>query len=77
MTTLIAIQDRYVATVNAGRARWAHRPDGGHLSRIRRGARHTAEQALARLGYTPGQAAQAIADARDMAELEWLAGDAE
>lgn len=71
--TLIEIQDEYVATLNNGIARWAHRRDGGHMSRIARGARRKAEAALDKLGFGEAQIAQAIKDARDVAELERLA----
>ena len=69
MKTLIQIQDEYIERVNAGMARWAHRKDGGHSQRIRRGARHTAEKQLAKLGYSAEQIDRIIGDARDMATL--------
>ena len=69
MKSLVGIQEEYIATVNAGIARWSHRKDGGHAGRIARGARHRAEAALRRLGFTDSQVAAAIADARDMAAL--------
>lgn len=75
MKTLIGIQEEYVATVNAGIARWAHRKDGGHAGRIMRGARRRAEGELRRLGFTDSQVAAAIGDARDMAALLRLAGE--
>lgn len=68
--TLIGIQEEYIETVNLGMARWSHRKDGGHASRISRGARHTAEKGLRKLGYTDQQIPQLIQDARDMATLE-------
>lgn len=68
--TLIQIQDHYIETLNAGIARWSHRKDGGHASRISRGAYHKAEKQLLRLGLTQEQVKQSIKDARDMAELE-------
>lgn len=68
--TLIDVQEQYIETVNAGMARWAHRKDGGHSGRILRGARHDAEKALRKLGYTDQQIPQLITDARDMATLE-------
>jgi hypothetical protein len=68
--TLIQVQEQYVDTVNAGLARWAHRKDGGHSSRICRGAYHKAQKQLLSLGFTQPQIEQAIKDARDMAELE-------
>jgi hypothetical protein len=67
---MIAVQDEYVETVNAGFARWSHRKDGGHFSRIRRGAWHRAEKALSRIGYNASQISQIIKDADDMAILE-------
>ncbi|MCI0561929.1 MAG: hypothetical protein MN733_25870 [Nitrososphaera sp.] len=78
--TLIGIQQEYIETVNAGIARWSHRPKGhyeiggGHTGRIARGARNKAEKALRQLGYTDQkQIEAAIKDARDMAELERMA----
>ena len=68
--TLIQIQKQYIETVNAGLARWSHRKDGGHSSRISRGAYHKAQKQLTALGFTQEQTKQAIKDARDMAELE-------
>lgn len=68
--TLIQVQEQYIETVNAGLARWSHRKDGGHSSRIRRGAYHKAQKQLASLGFAQEQVEQAIKDARDMAELE-------
>lgn len=73
MTTLITIQEAYIATVNAGRARWAHRRNGGHYGRIRGGAYKRAAAALARLGYTPEQAKACIRDSQDVADLQWHA----
>jgi hypothetical protein len=70
MQTLTEIQDEYIATVNAGLARWSHRKDGGHSSRILRGAYHKAKRELHRLGMDAEQIKNAIRDARDMAELE-------
>ena len=70
MKTLIEIQEQYVETLNAGIVRWSHRKDGGHTSRISRGARHTAEKSLRKLGFTEQQIPQLIQDARDMAALE-------
>lgn len=72
--TLIEVQEQYIETLNAGLARWSHRKDGGHSSRISRGARHTAEKQLRKLGYADQkQIDQIIQDARDMASLERLA----
>ena len=72
--TLIGIQEKYIETLNAGIARWSHRKDGGHASRISRGARHAAEKQLRKIGFTDEkQIAQIIQDARDMATLERLA----
>lgn len=68
--TLIGIQTEYIETLNAGIARWSHRKNGGHIHRIARGARHAAEKALRKLGFTDTQIPQLIKDARDVAELE-------
>lgn len=74
--SIIAIQDEFVATVNAGFARWSHRKGiayqrcGGHYSRIRGGAYKKAERALTKIGFTPVQIKQIIKDADDIAELE-------
>ena len=74
--TLMGIQETYIETLNAGIARWSHRKDGGHASRISRGARHTAEKRLRKLGYADDkQIAQIIQDARDMATLERLSDE--
>jgi SOS response regulatory protein OraA/RecX len=70
MKTLIELQDAYIATVNAGEARWSHRPDGGHARRVRRGAARKLHDALARRGYTAEQISAAIRDASDVAKLE-------
>jgi hypothetical protein len=70
MKSMISIQETYIETINAGMARWAHRKDGGHMSRIRRGARTAATKQLARLGFNEVQIEQAIKDAQDLAELE-------
>lgn len=67
--TLIGIQEQYIETLNGGIARWPHRKEGGHSSRISRGARHAAEKKLRKLGYTESQIDQIIRDARDMATL--------
>jgi len=70
---LIAIQEEYVETVNAGMARWAHRKDGGHAGRIRRGAHRKAIKSLLALGFTDQQISQLIKDAADMAALARIA----
>ncbi len=73
---LINIQDEYIAAINAGIARWAHRPKnhstigGGHADRIARGSRHKAEKQLRRIGFhDKSQINQALKDADDMATL--------
>ena len=71
--SLISIQQEYIDAVNLGHFRWGHRPNGGHLPRIKRAAHRKLEAALGRLGYTPEQAHRAIRDAADMAALERLA----
>lgn len=68
--TLTQIQDQYIETVNAGIARWSHRKNGGHASRIRRGAFHKATKQLAGLGFSQAQIDLAIVEAQDMAALE-------
>lgn len=67
--TLMGIQDEYIETINLGIDRWSHRKDGGHSSRISRGARTAAEKALRQLGYDQKQIDQILKDARDMAAL--------
>ena len=52
MTNLISVQDEYIATINAGIARWSHRKNGGHIHRILRGAKHKATKQLLKLGYS-------------------------
>jgi hypothetical protein len=67
MMTLIAVQDQYVEAINSGFARWS---DKGHFPRISRGARHTAEKQLRRIGFTDEkQIRQVIKDAFEMAAL--------
>lgn len=68
--TIIEIQQAYIDTVNAGISRWSHRKDGGHASRIMRGARRKAESELAKLGFATAERDQIIKDARDVAVLE-------
>jgi hypothetical protein len=71
LKTLTQIQEEYIETINMGMQRWSHRKDGGHMSRISRGARHTAGKELRKLGFTDSkQIEQIITDARDMAALE-------
>lgn len=71
LQTIITIQQQYIDTVNAGHARWSHRPDGGHIRRIQRGAWNRAATALRKLGYTDqSDIAGIISQARDVAELE-------
>ncbi len=76
--TLIGIQQEYIDKINGCYARWGVRRDHDHtyvpfLSRVARGARHTAERKLLRCGFRPEQIPALIKDARDMAELERLA----
>ena len=82
--TVQTVVDEYVATVNAGLSRWSHRKGiqglaygvGGHARRIMHGAHSKAVKQMQRLGYTDQkQIAQIMKDARDLAELEWLATD--
>ena len=69
--TIISIQQQYIDTVNAGHARWSHRPNGGHIRRIQRGAWSRADTALRKLGFTEqSEISGIIAQARDIAELE-------
>ena len=69
--TIVSIQQQYIDTVNAGHARWSHRPNGGHIRRIQRGAWNRAATALRKLGYTDqSDIAGIISQARDVAELE-------
>jgi hypothetical protein len=76
MTTLISIQDAYIATLMEAAARWSHRPGrihqpaGGHFPRIARGARKTAQKRLAALGLSDAAARQALTDAYDVFMLE-------
>lgn len=67
--TLIGIQEEYIETINAGIERWSHRKDGGHASRIARGARTVATRKLSHIGFTGTQIDQILRDARDMAAL--------
>ncbi len=73
--TLIGIQEEYIAAVNGCYARWGVRRDHGYtyvpfLTRVARGARHTAERKLMRCGFHSEQIPALIKDAIDMAELE-------
>ncbi len=69
--TIISIQQQFIDTVNAGHTRWSHRPNGGHIRRIQRGAWNRAATALRKLGYTDqSDIAGIISQARDVAELE-------
>lgn len=79
MKSITQIQEAYIDTVNAGRARWGHRPGikgiadgvGGHMARIYRGARRAAEREFAKHNcWTPEQVNIMIQDAKDMAELQ-------
>lgn len=70
MKTIIQIQDEYAETVSLGMDRWSHRRDGGHVSRIRRGAARKARKALLKFGFTDAQATQMIQDAHDVMKLE-------
>ncbi len=74
--SIISIQQQYIETVNAGHARWSHRPDGGHIGRIQRGAWRRADKALRKLGFDVQQDIDGIiGQARDMAVLERNAED--
>ena len=58
--TLISIQEGISRPYLLRMARWAHRKDGGHINRIKRGARIKAEKELAKIGYTDPQHVAAI-----------------
>jgi len=66
---MIQIQDELIESLNAGFARWAHRKNGGHSRRVRRGALRTAEKKLQKLGYEQAQIDQILRDAEDVAKL--------
>ena len=70
MQTLIGIQDQYIRTILDGEARWAHRKNGGHIRRIRRGAHSKAVSELAKIGFAGEAAERAIEDAHEMLALE-------
>jgi hypothetical protein len=77
LITVMTLVDEYVATVNAGFARWSHRKGtayqacGGHYSRIRGGAHKKAVAGLKKLGYTDeAQIRQIMKDADDLVLLE-------
>lgn len=65
--------DEYVETVNAARVRWAHRKGGGQSGRTIGAAVKTLRTKVTRWGYTEGQIRQVVADARDLANLEYAA----
>lgn len=73
METIISIQDKYIDTVRGGLLRWQHRPNGGHVSRIRRGAHKRAYTALWKLGYHDNTIKAIIQDAKDVLALEMAA----
>lgn len=75
MKNFIQVQEEYAETVSLGMDRWSHRRDGGHLSRIRRGAARKARKAFLKFGFTDAQATQAIQDAHDVMMLERAAVD--
>lgn len=70
MKTLIGIQDQYISTVNDAANRWAHSKSGGHIRRIRIGARRKAIKELVALGFSEKTAEQAIDDASEVADLQ-------
>jgi hypothetical protein len=73
MKSMTQIQDEYIDKVKAGIQRWSHRKNGGHTSRILRGARKRAEKQLFPLGFSEAQVRLIISEARQMAELEMSA----
>lgn len=75
MKNLIHIQREYIETVNASLDRWSHRKDGGHSSRVIRGARKKALVELKRLGFSDDQSNAMIKDAHDVMALERAAVD--
>ncbi len=77
MKNLIQIQQEYIDTVSLGMDRWSHRKDGGHISRIKRGARHNAEKALAKLGFSKEMVDYQIKQAHDVMLLERASVDDE
>ncbi len=70
MTTLIGVQEEFAAAFTSAKRKWSHSKVGGHADRSIRGARKVATKHLAKLGFTEAQIAAALADAKDMAELE-------
>ncbi len=75
--SLVAIQEEYMETVSLGMDRWSHRRDGGHINRIQRGARKTAEKKLKKWGFCDEDVEQIIQQAKDMLALERAAVDDE
>lgn len=67
------IVDEYVETVNAARARWAHRKGGGQSGRTIGAAMKTLRTKVARWGYDETQIRQILSDARDLSVLEYAA----
>lgn len=75
---LMAIQDEFVATINAAHARWSHRKGfmwqkdriGGHYARVYHGAQRKAHKDLAKWGFTTEQCAEIIRQAHEIAVLE-------
>lgn len=70
MKSITQIQDAFIEKVNVGYQRWKHRKDGGHMSRIRRGAWNTAYKQFRKLGFDDGHAKILIEEAEDIAKLQ-------
>ena len=68
--TLIGVQEEFAAAFASAKRKWAHSKVGGHADRSIRGARKVAAKRLATLGFDEVQITAALADAKDMAELE-------
>ena len=71
--TIQQMVDEYVETVNAARARWAHRKGGGQSHRTIGAAIKKLRTKVSRWGYNETQIRQVLNDARDIASLEYMA----
>ena len=75
MTTMITIQEDYVARVTTAHGKITPRTKGDRFGKSRRAARKDATARLLRLGYTEAQAVQIVKDAHDMFLLEIASGE--
>jgi hypothetical protein len=70
MTSIVDIQDAYIARVMAAYAKVTPRTKGNRFGRTRRAARKQAITRLSKRGYSAKDAAQIVNDAHDVFLLE-------